>query len=72
MTTTTRRSLRTSAIRYAMRQVKQGADWQQIQWDIANDPRFMRLVEGMTNDQADDYTMGIIRFCEHACGFSRW
>ena len=63
-----RKTLRRDAIRWAMPLVKDDEDWQQIQWELANHDLFSRLAEGMTVDEASDYYMGIIRFCEHACG----
>ena len=67
-----RNALRRDAIRWAMPLVKNEEDWQQIQWELANHDLFRLLSNGMAVDQASDYYMGIIRFCEHACGHSRW
>jgi hypothetical protein len=61
-----RKQLRRDAIRWAMPLVKDDEDWQQIQWELANHDLFSQLACGMTVDEAADYYMGIIRFCEHA------
>jgi hypothetical protein len=61
-----RKLLRRDAIRWAMRLVKDDEDWQQIQWELANHDLFSQLAYGMTVDEAADYYVGIIRFCEHA------
>jgi hypothetical protein len=66
-----RQWLRREAIRWAMPLVKSDEDWQQIQNDLWNHSLFSQLAEGMTDDEAADYYMGIIRFCEHACGFNQ-
>jgi hypothetical protein len=67
----TRRWLRTEAIRWAMPLIKDGGDWQQVQHELVNHDLFSQLSEGMTNDAAADYYMGIIRFCEHALGYNQ-
>ncbi len=61
-----RKLLRRDAIRWVMPLVKDDEDWQQIQWELANHDLFSQLTRGMTVDEAADYYMGIIRFCEHA------
>ncbi len=61
-----RKLLRRDAIRWVMPLVKDDEDWQQIQWELANHDLFSQLAHGMTVDEAADYYMGIIRFCEHA------
>jgi hypothetical protein len=61
-----RKLLRRDAIRWVMPLVKDDEDWQQIQWELANHDLFSQLAQGMTVDEAADYYMGIIRFCEHA------
>ena len=66
-----RKQLRCDAIRWAMPLVKDDEDWQQIQWEIANHDLFSQLAHGMTVDEASDYYMGIIRFCEHALGYNQ-
>lgn len=66
-----RQWLRREAIRWAMPFVKEDEDWQQIQNDLGNHDLFSQLSQGMTDDEAADYYMGIIRFCEHACGYTR-
>jgi hypothetical protein len=66
-----RQWLRREAIRWAMPLVKSDEDWQQIQHDLWNHSLFSQLTEGMTDDEAADYYMGIIHFCEHACGFNQ-
>tara|TARA_R110000868_G_C10744400_1_gene752664 strand:- start:391 stop:738 length:348 start_codon:yes stop_codon:yes gene_type:complete len=63
-----RKLLRRDAIRWAMPLVKDDEDWQQIQWELANHDLFSHLSKSMTVDEASNYYMGIIRFCEHACG----
>jgi hypothetical protein len=66
-----RQWLRREAIRWAMPLVKAEQDWQQTQNDLWNHDLFSQLSEGMTDDDAADYYMGIIRFCEHACGYNQ-
>ena len=66
-----RQWLRREAIRWAMPLVKAEQDWQQTQNDLLNHDLFSRLSEGMADDEAADYYMGIIRFCEHACGYNQ-
>lgn len=66
-----RQWLRREAIRWAMPLIKSDGDWQEIQTDLWNHPLFSELTKGMSDDDAADYYMGIIRFCEHACGFNQ-
>ena len=66
-----RQWLRREAIRWAMPLVKEGQDWQQTQHDLGNHDLFSRLSEGMTDDDAADYYMGIIRFCERALRYNQ-
>jgi hypothetical protein len=66
-----RQWLRREAIRWAMPLIKDGEDWQQVQNDLWNHDLFSQLSEGMTDDDASDYYMGIIRFCEHALGYNQ-
>ena len=66
-----RQWLRREAIRWAMPLIKDGEDWQQVQNDLGNHDLFSQLSEGMTDDDAADYYMGIIRFCEHALGYNQ-
>lgn len=66
-----RQWLRREAIRWAMPLIKDGGDWQEIQTDLWNHTLFSELAEGMTDDDAADYYMGIVRFCEHALGYNQ-
>jgi hypothetical protein len=66
-----RQWLRTEAIRWAMPLVKEDQDWQQTQNDLGNHVLFSQLSEGMTDEDAADYYMGIIRFCERALRYNQ-
>ena len=66
-----RQWLRTEAIRWAMPVIRDGADWQEVQNDLGNHDLFSQLSEGMTDDDAADYYMGIIRFCERALRYNQ-
>jgi len=66
-----RQWLRAEAIRWAMPLIRDGGDWQEVQTDLWNHNLFSELSQGMTDDDAADYYMGIIRFCEHALGYNQ-
>ena len=62
-----KRKLRQTAIKRYMVDVKEDIDWQTIANDILNDREIFPLWEGKSEDERDQYIMGIIKFCEHAC-----
>ena len=66
-----RQWLRTEAIRWAMPVIRDGGDWQEVQNDLGNHDLFSQLSSGMTDDDAADYYMGIIRFCERALRYNQ-
>ena len=51
--------------------IKDDEDWQQVQWELANHDLFSQLSHGKTVDEAADYYMGIIRFCERALRYNQ-
>lgn len=62
-----KRQLRQIAIRRYMVDVKEEIDWQTIANDMLNDRELLPLWEGKSEDERDQYIMGIVRFCEWAC-----
>ena len=69
-------ALRKKLIREVMPIVK-GSEWgfgqddQSIASDFGNDERFAPLFAGKDLDEVYDYLLGVCRFCEHACGYTR-
>mgnify|MGYP001549173447 CR=1 FL=1 len=67
-----KRKLRQQLIRETMPSVKDDQDWQMTAHEILNDGRWDILWQGKDEEERDAYIMGVVRFCEHACGYTRW
>lgn len=52
-----------------MPRVKAEEDYQALVIDIINDDRI--IIAFPENEAAIDFAYSIIRFCEHACGFTK-
>lgn len=64
LTPVNRRAMRVRLIREVMPMVKEEVDWQEIVYTLINDEELQRAIP--ENDKAEEYAMGIVRFCEWA------
>jgi uncharacterized protein YnzC (UPF0291/DUF896 family) len=61
--------LRNEAIQRICRDLKANIDWQEIVQEVGNDDRYQPLVEGKSDEEAEEYLNGMIRSAEMLLGW---
>lgn len=67
-----KRNPRTRMIREAMPEVQSEMDWQEVAFNLRQNGEFGPLFKGKSEEQIEEYILGVIRFCETACHFNQY